>query len=711
MSVQTTAQPRWPHAAWDVAILRGLDERARLELEGAGRLRTLDAGAVVFSPGDPADVVVVVVVGEVEVAHVPRGGRTPELQRVASRGELVGEEAILLAHGSRSSSARARSRAVVAELPVAVLTRALGRLGGSDAAERVRRSLERRAARDVLRVSALGAPLSEAELDRVLDALRHVHLARGDVLFREGEPAAEVFVVASGLLQVRRDEGGRPRILGYVARGDLLGEDELDPRAQRRVTVGAPAPAWVLALPREVFVRVARPSADTRHHTRRLRIVDGEGRPAAATAFADVYRLRVARSMLVIDQDACVRCGHCTWSCASTHDDGIARLVRRGEKLAAPAPLLVPNSCQHCRNPACMVDCPTGAIARDDAGDVHIREDLCTGCGACARACPWDNIQLAASAERLVAVKCDLCATRVGGPACVSACPTEAIARIDPSRVLDAGEPLAPRARAWPWVVGAALATVGLRTIASQRVSGVVLGVIVVVLAAAIAARRLPRLALHARVERRTGVRAGRVAHVLHVALGVLAVGVTAAHVGAPVVPRTVAGALTVAFGAAVLTGLFGATVHALVPPRVTRLERVVRLPEDLAAHVRDVDARLFGALTGRSEVVKALYARVVAPYARARLGVVRLALSGRGLKDEERRLLASAEALLRGHKSERLAGLDELVRLAVERRATGAVRLLSALLRGWLVPHVVLSAIAAVLLAVHVAAVVGGGR
>src|SRR5256885_11881222 len=46
-------------------------------------------------------------------------------------------------------------------------------------------------------------------------------------------------------------------------------------------------------------------------------------------AFRDLYRLQVARSLLVIDLDSCVRCGHCASSCESLH--GQARLVRRGD--------------------------------------------------------------------------------------------------------------------------------------------------------------------------------------------------------------------------------------------------------------------------------------------------------------------------------------------------------------------------------------------
>ncbi len=57
------------------------------------------------------------------------------------------------------------------------------------------------------------------------------------------------------------------------------------------------------------------------------------GAQTTAHALRDLYRMRVARSLLVIDQDSCIRCGHCAWSCADAHDDGVSRLARRGDKI------------------------------------------------------------------------------------------------------------------------------------------------------------------------------------------------------------------------------------------------------------------------------------------------------------------------------------------------------------------------------------------
>jgi hypothetical protein len=100
---------------------------------------------------------------------------------------------------------------------------------------------------------------------------------------------------------------------------------------------------------------------------------------------------------------------------------------------------------------------------------------------------------------------------------------------------------------------------------------------------------------------------------------------------------------------------------------------------------------------------VKKLLEKVLLPYARAALGPVSLALSGRRLRDEEKRLRAHIDRMLEGRGQDRLAGLPELVRLVVELRAEPAQRWLQRALRAWLPLHIVSFAIALALLAIHV--------
>jgi Fe-S-cluster-containing dehydrogenase component/CRP-like cAMP-binding protein len=720
---------RFPERVWDVPVLRSLDARSRSELEAAGRLRDVRANDVVFRAGDPADVIYVVVEGACTIAAVRRGDTETTVLRRVRAGEVFGEEAIVDTFSTRAFEARAEENTRLAEIPVPVLLRAVGRGGDGEVVGRLERALRRAATFDLVRATAFGRRLSDRELETVVDAVRHIHLARGEYLYRDGDASTEAFFVADGLLSAQTIDEGKPRVEAYLSRGDLFGEDELESREPRRLSVVAAGPAWLVALPRDVYRETARKSGGALDGTRRLRALPvlqaPRGANTTAHVFQDVYRLRVARSLLVIDQDSCIRCGHCAWSCASVHDDGIARLVRHGDKVIVQqderaAPLLVPNSCQHCKNPACMIDCPTGAIGRDARGEVFIREDLCTGCGACAKACPWDNIQIAKRTHAKypeVAVKCDLCAGSAAGPACVSACPTEAIARVDPNqdfaelRALSKATRIAgntesnlpPRSRTWPALAGAACAAIGIALVPLGKTSSgwSAAGAFMLLLAYS-AAKRAPRLVARAKLP---GF--ARMLYVAHAAIGIVLAGITFTHTGTRL-PQNAAGALLLAFLSVVVTGALGALLNIVVPPRLSRLERSIVLPEELATRGRDLDERIFEKLSGRTELVKTLFGKVLRPYRRARFGALLLAVSGRSLRKEEKRVRATIDGLLEGKKSDRLNGLDDLVRLVVERRALGAQAILTRVLRGWLPIHLAATGAAIVLLVLHVIAVWG---
>jgi len=714
-------------------MLRGLDARARSEIEAAGRFVQLRAGDVLFRPGDPADALYVVASGACSLAGVRRGEAAAAVIRRAQRGDVLGEEAIVAAFSTRQLEARCESDSTVAEVPLVVLKRAVGRSGGAERIAKVERAWARAATLDLLRTASFTRSLPDADLEVLLDAARHLHVARGEHVYREGDVALGAFLVADGLLQVQTSDDGRPRVEAYLARGDIFGDEELAQRETRRLSVVASGPTWLVTIPRDVFVVVARRSGAHLEAARRLQSEAAAstlrpGTQTTAHVFRDLYRMRVARSLLVIDQDACIRCGHCAWSCADVHDDGVSRLVRRGDKIVVgdgdlPAgqgttPLLVPNSCQHCKNPSCMIDCPTGAIGRNARGEVFIREELCTGCGSCAKGCPWDNIQMAPRKDGAtypaVAVKCDLCSGKDGGPACVAACPTQAIARIDPSAALpevgrlDGDRPrkrapvLPARVRAWPWALGAALGGIGIAGFPLERwTSGVLAGVVIGWLAAHGLAKRVrgPVAKLRGRVP------LSRWLHVGHLSLGAFACGVVLAHARGRATHH-VASALTIAIALAVITGAIGALISALVPRALSRIERKSVLPEELAGRPRELDEKVFATLSGKTELVKTLFVKALRPYRRSALGPTSLVLSGRTLRAEEKVVRARLDVLTGGKKGDALAGVDDLVRLVVEHRAVRAQRLLTLLLRGWLVPHIAATVAASILLVLHVAAV-----
>ncbi len=90
--------------------------------------------------------------------------------------------------------------------------------------------------------------------------------------------------------------------------------------------------------------------------------------------------------------------------------------------------LMMSDVCKHCTNAGCLNACPTGAIIRNEFGDVYVQPDICNGCGYCQPACPFGVIEVNQEDGR--AWKCTLCYDRQKDgmePACAKACPTQSI--------------------------------------------------------------------------------------------------------------------------------------------------------------------------------------------------------------------------------------------------------------------------------------------
>ncbi len=90
--------------------------------------------------------------------------------------------------------------------------------------------------------------------------------------------------------------------------------------------------------------------------------------------------------------------------------------------------MMLSDVCKHCTNAGCMEACPTGAIVRNEFGDVYVQPDICNGCGYCVPSCPFGVVAIQPATG--VAAKCTLCYDRQKDgiePACAKACPTDSI--------------------------------------------------------------------------------------------------------------------------------------------------------------------------------------------------------------------------------------------------------------------------------------------
>lgn len=135
-----------------------------------------------------------------------------------------------------------------------------------------------------LRDIALFGALSDDVLDHLSHALKTVRFAPGDTVFREGDPAKELFVVLDGEFEVfKKSRRGRDMRVAILGPNDCFGEMSLIDMQNRSATVRAVAPGRALRMSTEDMDRLYR--LDLKAYTlivlniardlsRRLRVTD-----------------------------------------------------------------------------------------------------------------------------------------------------------------------------------------------------------------------------------------------------------------------------------------------------------------------------------------------------------------------------------------------------------------------------------------------------
>jgi len=135
-----------------------------------------------------------------------------------------------------------------------------------------------------------------------------------------------------------------------------------------------------------------------------------------------------------VELDKCTSCKACVVACHSLNGleekeawRDVGLLV--GGEEAPGWQQTATSACHHCLEPQCMHGCPVKAYEKDaTTGIVRHLDDQCIGCEYCSLKCPYDVPKY--SSRLGIVRKCDMCWQRleVGeSPACVQACPNEAI--------------------------------------------------------------------------------------------------------------------------------------------------------------------------------------------------------------------------------------------------------------------------------------------
>ncbi|MDX1503119.1 MAG: cyclic nucleotide-binding domain-containing protein, partial [Thermoanaerobaculia bacterium] len=310
---------------------------------------------------------------------LPRGAAT----RLGA-GELFGEIGALTGW-PQSVTARTASECVVVQIRVPALR--LMRRKSKDLKRRLDEIYRKRALASQLRGTPLFHGVSDLFLEAVKESVELVSLDGDEVLVKEGEPVDALYLVRSGFLKLLQQFGEGEIAASYLSKGMTLGEAELliDEIDTWQVTAVSVESSELVKIPRQVFRRLLQEYPDLEEQlwksaADRVREVGHTRRNVLFSDFLQVALddgLVQGSSILAIDLASCTRCDDCVRACADTHG-GRPRFVREGNKHQN---LLIAKSCYHCRDPVCLVGCPTGAIHRAGLGEVvAVDEEICIGC-------------------------------------------------------------------------------------------------------------------------------------------------------------------------------------------------------------------------------------------------------------------------------------------------------------------------------------------
>ena len=135
-----------------------------------------------------------------------------------------------------------------------------------------------------------------------------------------------------------------------------------------------------------------------------------------------------ATRTLQIHPDRCTGCKQCELACSWVQTGSFqpSRSLIRVHVFDEEASF-APYTCFQCDEAWCMQACPVNAIDIDaDTQAKVVIDDVCVGCGLCVIACPFGTMFFDGGSH--TAEKCDLCGD---DPACVHACPTNAIEYVE----------------------------------------------------------------------------------------------------------------------------------------------------------------------------------------------------------------------------------------------------------------------------------------
>jgi TPP-dependent indolepyruvate ferredoxin oxidoreductase alpha subunit len=135
------------------------------------------------------------------------------------------------------------------------------------------------------------------------------------------------------------------------------------------------------------------------------------------------YALNMVNQSVNCDNDKCVGCDICEYSCSFEKDKVFNPLKSRIRSVRIGQTFNTAVTCKACINAPCITACPEDAIIQSkENGAIVVDEQKCKGCDWCIEACKYGAITLHPSSHK--AIVCDTCG---GEPKCIPVCPESAL--------------------------------------------------------------------------------------------------------------------------------------------------------------------------------------------------------------------------------------------------------------------------------------------
>lgn len=246
-------------------------------------------------------------------------------------------------------------------------------------------------------------------------------------------------------LAVRLDEGLRPGVVHVLEGRCHNGDPDINQLTDAGVTdINHGATFY------ECLVEVARRGGQRVRRQATLPAAPSAVVARPETSIAEPLEASTPRSGFLLDLGRCVGCSACVLACRLENgwssENPWRRVLPLNLRRRPGGPTyFLSVACHHCENPACLTACPSRAYEKRADGIVIHHEERCIGCRYCEMACPFGAPRY--DTAKGVMTKCHFCHHRLDAgdqPACVAACPTEALRACPGAEPRTGSRPLIP---------------------------------------------------------------------------------------------------------------------------------------------------------------------------------------------------------------------------------------------------------------------------